>query len=535
MTDNRTPEDVINRRAFLRQGGAVGVGLGMALDGSTFATASGTPDCRTPSGSDVVPVPPAAISDLRMQLGRAKVLAPEDSAYATAGLPMNGRYRKIRPAVIARCADERDVVTCVKWCNKHGVSPVGRGGGHSYAGYSTTTGLLIDIGGLNSVKVFGGGRAVVGGAALNRNVYEATNGSLYFLPVGTCLGVGVGGLVLGGGIGYNTRWAGLTSDCLVSTQIVTASGDFLEANRHNNEDLYWACRGAAGGSFGINTSFTFDLKAVPREDITYFRFQGRGADLAARLFDEFHRLMATGVSRLNAVARAQAVKIGAGGPREAIDVMSRGQFIGPQSELLSVLSSFPLLKRSWVMKEMPFWEAANEFNGNPSPSHSFGDISRYANKPVSDAAISKQIELLVKCPSRSDVNDDGPSGSMWSLGWVGGNYMNSRARTETAYVHRNMSTLLRPTCAWPDDAAREGVDDAPGSVGGDLLAWTEEMIAAIAPETPHESYQNFPNRLIKDWKQQYYAENLDRLMQVKSKYDPGNLFNNAQSIPPKPV
>jgi hypothetical protein len=131
-------------------------------------------------------------------------------------------------------------------------------------------------------------------------------------------------------------------------------------------------------------------------------------------------------------------------------------------------------------------------NGNPSPSHSFGDISRYANKPVSDAAISKQIELLVKCPSRSDVNDDGPSGSMWSLGWVGGNYMNSRERTETAYVHRNMSTLLRPTCAWPDDAAREGVDDAPGSVGGDLLAWTEEMIAAIAPETPHESYQNFP-------------------------------------------
>jgi hypothetical protein len=535
MADTRTGEDAINRRAFLRHGGAVGVGVGMALDASTRATASGMQDCRSPSGADVVPVSPEAISDLRAQLGRAKVLGPGDSGYETTGLPMNGRYRKIRPGVIARCADESDVVACIKWCNKHGISPVGRGGGHSYAGYSTTTGLLIDIGGLNSVRIHRDNTAIVGGAALNRNVYEATSGSRYFLPVGTCLGVGVGGLVLGGGIGYNSRWAGLTSDCLVSTRIVTASGDLLEANPYKNDDLFWACRGGAGGSFGINTSFTFKLKAVPREDITYFLFQGRGADLAARLFDEFNRLMATGESRLNAVARAQAVKIGAGGPREAIDVMSRGQFIGPERELMRVLSSFPLLRRSWKMQEMPFWEVAGKFNGDPSPSHSFGDISRYARKPVSDAAISKQIELLVKCPSRSDVNDAGASGSMWSLGWVGGNVMNSVGRTDTAYVHRNMSTLLRPTCAWPDDEAREGIDGAPGSVGGDLLAWTEDMIAAIAPETPNESYQNFPNRLIKDWKQQYYAENLDKLMKVKSKYDPGNLFNNAQSIPPKPV
>src|SRR3954467_4244248 len=133
MTDKSTGEDAINRRAFLRQGGAVGVGLRMALDASTIATASGMPDERSPSGAEVIPVLPAAIADLRMQLGRTKVLAPGDSAYATTGLPMNGRYRKIRPALIALCADESDVVTCVKWCNKHGIRPVGRGGGHSYA------------------------------------------------------------------------------------------------------------------------------------------------------------------------------------------------------------------------------------------------------------------------------------------------------------------------------------------------------------------------------------------------------------------
>ena len=409
-----------------------------------------------------------------------------------------------------------------------------RGGGHSYAGYSTTTGLLIDIGGLNSVQIKNGSTAIVGGTALNGNVYEATRNGRYFLPVGTCLGVGVGGLVLGGGIGYNTRWAGLTADCLVSTRVVTASGDLVEANAYRNSDLFWACRGGAGGSFGVNTSFTFALKAVPREKITYFFFQGRGADLAAGLFDEFHRLMATGESRINAVARAQAVKIAQAAPRgDRRDVErpvhrpraqtdARAVILPPAQDLVENAGDAILGGRGKIQ-----WR--------PIAVTSFGDISRYARKPVSDTAISKQIELLVRCPSRSDVGKDGPSGSLWSLGWVGGNVMNSVGRTETAYVHRNMSTLLRPTCAWPDDAAREGIDDAPGSVGGDLLAWTEEMIAAVVPETPHESYQNFPNRLIKDWKQQYYAENLDKLMKVKTKYDPANLFNNARVFPPKPV
>ena len=534
MTERTTPEDAINRREFLRKGGAVGVGLGMALDASTSTAAVGMPAFPGPSSTDVVSVPESAIRDLRNQLACGKVFAPGDLAYAMRGLPANGRYRDINPAVIARCEDENDVIKCIKWCKKSGISPVVRGGGHSYAGFSTTTGLLIDIGRLNSVWVDKNGIAVVGGAALNSDVYRETQGGQYFLPVGTCPQVGVGGLVLGGGIGYNTRWAGLTCDGLVSTRIVTASGEVLEASADKNSDLFWACRGGAGGSFGVNTSFTFKLTKAPKS-VTYFVLEKRGADVAAQVFAEFNKLMATGESRLNAVARAQAVEIGAGGPREAIDVMSRGQFIGTKQELMDLLSSMscPGLKSMWVTEEMPFWGAAERFVNDRATPHSFGDISRYADKPVSDTAMSKQIDLLVDCPGRSR-GPNGPSGSMWSIGWVGGDVMNSHQRTDTAYVHRGtstghrpMSTLLRPTCSWPNDA--------PESVGEQLLAWTKEMIAIIAPETPNESYQNFPNRLIEDWQQQYYAENLGRLTDVKEKYDPVNLFKNAQSIPPRRV
>ena len=124
---------------------------------------------------------------------------------------------------------------------------------------------------------------------------------------------------------------------------MTASGEVLEASADKNSDLFWACRGGAGGSFGINTSFTFKLTKVPTENVTFFLLHGRGADAAATLFAAFDRLMATGESRLNAVAMAQAVEIGAGGPREAIDVMSRGQFIGPRFglEMLSTTQSIP--------------------------------------------------------------------------------------------------------------------------------------------------------------------------------------------------
>ena len=95
---------------------------------------------------------------------------------------------------------------------------------------------------------------------------------------------------------------------------MTASGELLEASAEKNSDLFWACRGGAGGSFGINTSFTFKLTKAPK-NVTYFALEKHGADAAAQVFAEFNKLMATGESRLNAIARAQAVEIGAGGRR----------------------------------------------------------------------------------------------------------------------------------------------------------------------------------------------------------------------------
>ena len=397
--------------------------------------------------------------------------------------------------------------------------PTARGGGHSYAGYSTTPQLLVNLGALNGVAVdLGSATAVCGGAALNQNFYNATHDGPLYLPSGTCLGVGVGGLALGGGIGYNTHWAGLTSDHMLASRVVTASGEVLEVDEHNNSDLYWACRGGAGGSFGLNTQFTFSMVEVPTS-VSFYRFDYVGAEAAAAVLKKFDELLATAPPALNAVAAATAVE--GSDPSEAIEVFTRGQYIGPPEELFDLVE--PLLHVAspvrTQLQAMSFWDVIRLINTAEPPSHCFGDISRYAAQPVPSKAVDAIVNLLIDCPSRSDTDN----GSIWSLGWVGGSVVDAIGRTETAYVHRGMTTLLRPTTVWSDDA--------PPSVGDDLNAWTNEVIGALDPYTPDESYQNFPNRMIDDWQQAYYAENFPRLVEIKTKYDPQNLFRNAQSIP----
>jgi FAD/FMN-containing dehydrogenase len=509
----------MTRRTFLRTGAAATLGLSGAVElGSAFRPA---PRHRAAAQTPEVE---SALDDLRARLNGTLML-PGDSGYLAASAPANGRYQEIRPLAVARCADETDVVTCIAWCNENGIPPVGRGGGHSYAGYSTTTGLMIDIRRLNSVTIDRRqGTVVCGGSALNNDFFIATENGPLFMPGGTCLGVGMGGLTLGGGIGYNTHWAGLTSDHLQASRIVTADATVREIDAANESELFWACRGGAGGSFGINTQFSYNLVEVPQFRIGFYRFDWQGADAAAAVLTAFDKLLATAPDALNCVAMAEAIDGGSGGPSEAIHVMSRGQYIGPVDELRDLVQ--PLLDAATpskqTLEETTFWDV-QRLIATPEPlSHSFGDISRYAADRVPESAIAEMVDLLVECPSRSDD----ANGSIWSLGWVGGGVVDAFTRTETAYVHRNMHTLWRPTTVWPDDA--------DPIVGDELNAWTDSVIAALAPHTPDESYQNFPNRSLENWEQQYYAENFDRLVAVKTEYDPQNLFNNPQSIPPSP-
>lgn len=147
-----------------------------------------------------------------------------------------------------------------------------RSGGHNYAGYSSTEGLLIDLGQMRSVAVDDDtGLATVQVGARNTDVYESLQPHEAAISVGRCPTVAIGGLVLGGRIGFSSRKLGLTCDSLVETEIVTADGQILTCNERENDDLFWACRGGSRGNFGVNVSCTF--QATPVEDVSIYDLQ----------------------------------------------------------------------------------------------------------------------------------------------------------------------------------------------------------------------------------------------------------------------
>ena len=508
----------INRRQLV--GGSAATIAAFTLAGASrpaFAARQATP-AATPSAGPVV-ISMTALDDLRSRL-KGTLMLPGDSGYTAASQPANGRYDAIRPAAVARVQDEADVITCITWCTENGVDPVGRGGGHSYAGFSTTTGLLIDLRRLNHFAVDrANGTATCGGAALNNDLFIATEDGPLFLPGGTCLGVGLGGLTLGGGIGYNAHSAGLTCDHMVHSRIVTADGQVREISSSSEEDLYWACRGGAGGSFGINTEFTFNLVEAPLEAVSFFRYEWMGADAAVEAMQVFHQVLASAPDAFNGVVMTEATDQDPD-PRKALHTMTRAAYIGPLSELQELVAPLTAIGGKTVdtLQEMMFWDIQRMIASQEPIVHNFGDMSRYAKEIPADDLLADIVDLIADCPQRSDD----ANGSFWSLGWVGGK-VGEVGRTDTAYVHRDAFTLLRPTTVWPDGS--------PDSVGDELNAWTKSIIDLITPSTPDESYQNFPNRELERYLTQYYGENLDRLVDVKTAVDPNNMFNNPQSVP----
>ena len=418
----------LTRREVVRAGASAA--LGLYLPGGLAGRAASLP--RLAGRVRARPHHRRALEELARRLhGRLLLLGNPGYAAATDPLRPHPPARGGRVCGRARRRHVRRVVARAR-------HPRGGADGRSQLRWllDKTTGLAIDLGNLKAVTVDARtGRATIGGGAINQDVFAATVGGHYVLP-GGILGVGVGGLTLGGGIGYNTHSAGLTCDHLRGTRVVTAAGELLDVDGSTHSDLLWACCGGAGGNFAINTSLTFELAripTIPTPNVSFYRFDYRGADAAAAVLSKFDEILEGAPPELNAVAMSQAVEVGPGGPREAIATFSRGQYLGPMSELTELVS--PLLQVATPVKTtlqtLSFWEMQAALAGAEAELHWFGDISRSSTAPLPAAVVAKVVDLLVECPSR-DTNNNG---SVWSLGWVGGDMVRSVPRSATAYVH----------------------------------------------------------------------------------------------------
>jgi len=192
-----------------------------------------------------------------------RVVMPGTGDYESARKPFIARFDDLEPQAVVRCATPEDVAEVIRFARRYAIETATRSGGHSIAGFSSTRGIVIDVGPMRSVAVEHGVAHIGAGTRLVE-LYETLAEQDLTLPSGTCPSVGIGGITLGGGFGSLGRRYGLTLDRLLAAQIILADGRLIECDVEHYADLFWGLRGAGAGNFGVVTSLTFEPVPAPR-------------------------------------------------------------------------------------------------------------------------------------------------------------------------------------------------------------------------------------------------------------------------------
>jgi FAD/FMN-containing dehydrogenase len=469
---------------------------------------------------------PGAANISGLDLGTAPALAKDAHDGPVAGgtkltgelvFPGNPGYERDRlgyarqfsefPLVIVFCHEVRDVVNALSWCREHNVALRARSGRHCLEGWSNLDGgVVIDVSHMKQLHINASAGVATVQTGLNQGeIVDALAHAGYVMPTGGERSVGVAGVALGGGIGLLSRSLGVASDNLIGVEMVIPSGKYgarvIHADKEHNADLLWASRGGGGGNFGIATSFTFKVHPMP--DVTLYEAVWDWQYLT-KLFSVWQDLAPSAIDALGSVYTPNSKING------TID--SYGILVGGSENQLRKLLH-PMLKigkPEVTFKTMPYLDAYNYLDRHPSLPANDKISSAWAYRPLPPEGIQVVRDFLAEAPNAT--------GNIWCLNWGGAvGRIPSRA---TAFVHRKPQFYMEWESIWQESSEEE-----------QNLIWVERFRKALQPYVMG-SYVNVPDRSIGNWLSAYYGSNAERLREVKSKYDPYNVFNFEQSIPP---
>jgi FAD/FMN-containing dehydrogenase len=451
----------------------------------------------------------AALDALREDLS-GDVFAPGDLGYDDARTVFNTMIDR-RPAVIAQCVDEADVVRAVRFGRELDLNIAVRGGGHSVAGMALNdNGLVVDLRHMRAVTVDPAAEAVrVAGGATMSELDRATQPYGLATTGGRASTTGVGGFVLGGGTGWLDRCCGLAVDNLLGVELVTADGERVHANADENPDLFWALHGG-GGNFGIATAITLKLHELPEFAIALLLYRPESAPDAVRTFRD---VIESGPNEVGG-----GVLFFTGPPDDLVPPSLVGRLVcgvlltyaGAEQDMRAYAE--PLLAlphEAQTVGAMPYAEVQCMIDDPPGLRH-YWSAEYLANAP--DAFVDVYCAQARNMPV--------PTGSQHALLPQGGAV--ATGPHEYPVPYRDAPWAIHPYGMWQDPADDERCVRWVRSVRGDVQPWSTGAV-----------YLNFigdegAERVVAG----LGAENTRRLADLKRHYDPDNVFRFNHNIRP---
>jgi FAD/FMN-containing dehydrogenase len=446
---------------------------------------------------------------------RGPVLGPDDLAYEEARRIWNGLIDR-RPALIVRCTGAADVVDAVTFARDHDLLLSIKGGGHNVAGNALNDGgLVVDLSQMRGVHVDPSTRTVrVQGGATWGDTDRETQLFGLAVPGGVVSTTGVAGLTLHGGVGHLRRKYGLSLDNLLSVDIVTADGVLRRASASENEDLFWAARGA-GSNFGVVTSFEFQAHPVGPMVMVGAIFYA--LEDIQELLPAWRDYMASAPEELSSIALCWSVPPGEPFPPEHHGkpvLVVAGAYAGSVEEGEPVVQPLRELGRPLIDLSGPWpWLGLQSGFDALFPKGGLYYWKSRALAELSPAAIDDIADFGMRRPSPlTDI-----------VIWHHGGAMSRVGETETAYGGRDASFLVTGEASWADPAVTDHA-----------IAWGRQFWDAMGGHSTGGLYLNFAGlgeekeALVKAG----YGGNYERLTELKAKYDPTNFFRMNLNITP---
>jgi len=453
-----------------------------------------------------------SISSLEEKLN-GEIILPTDDNYDDERAIYNGMIDK-RPGMIVKCKDDDDVITAVKFAREEGIEVSVRGGGHNGAGLALVDdGIVIDLSLMKDIQINPGSRtAVVQAGCLLKEVDKATHQHGLALPSGIIGTTGVGGLTLGGGMGYLTRKGGLTIDRLQEAEVVLASGEIVTASETSHPDLFFAIRGG-GGNFGIITSFTFNLLPIKNVYAGPMFWPLEQAHEAMEFYDEITKNASNDLYGFFAFL---IVPPGDPFPEHLHSKNVCGVvwcYTGPMEnaeEVFKPIREFgpPILD---FVGEIPMPDLNGMFDELYPPGMQWYWRAHFI-KELTDDAIRENIKHGSNIPSMHSTTHLYPiDGAVHDV-----------EPGETARAKRD--------ARWSQVIV--GVDPDPENADK-VTKWCKDYYDGLTPYADGGAYVNFMMEEGETRIKASYGDNYERLAKIKAKYDPDNFFHVNQNIKPR--